>query len=223
MAETTGPAMATPGTTAVAVADARTAKVGALFRGGLEGKHFCTASVVDSPRRDLIVTAAHCVGDDHEELAFVPGYHDGQAPHGIWALEAVHVSGAWSKDSDPEADLAFVRLAPLEGREIQDVVGAAPLGREEDAAPVTVVGYPNSREAPLTCTNVIAAHGAMHRRIHCPAYSSGTSGSPWLHPTGAIVGILGGHEGGGILPDISYGTVLDDRAMELYQRAVQQR
>jgi hypothetical protein len=37
--------------------------VGALFTtsSGQLGKHFCTASVVDSPAGDLLMTAAHCV------------------------------------------------------------------------------------------------------------------------------------------------------------------
>lgn len=40
-----------------------TPAVGALFSlsGGHLGRHFCTASVVNSPVRDLVITAAHCV------------------------------------------------------------------------------------------------------------------------------------------------------------------
>src|SRR5262249_44476971 len=54
-----------PAITAQAKAFAGTPAVGALFttsgRNDLLGSHFCTASVVDSPHRDLVLTAAHCV------------------------------------------------------------------------------------------------------------------------------------------------------------------
>ncbi len=66
--------------------------VGALFTttGTGLGKHFCTASVVDSPHRDLALTAAHCVtGMAPARVAFVPGYRDGKAPYGIWAVTRV--------------------------------------------------------------------------------------------------------------------------------------
>jgi hypothetical protein len=36
-------------------------RVGALFEHDLGGNHFCTASVVPSPGRDLLITAAHCI------------------------------------------------------------------------------------------------------------------------------------------------------------------
>jgi hypothetical protein len=40
-----------------------TPAVGALFTisGGHLGTHFCTASVVNSPVKDLVITAAHCM------------------------------------------------------------------------------------------------------------------------------------------------------------------
>ena len=50
------------GVTVAAPPTAQSARVGALFVAGrgddLGGRHFCTASVVHSPHRDLIVTAA---------------------------------------------------------------------------------------------------------------------------------------------------------------------
>src|SRR5262245_50917342 len=64
--------------------------VGALFTvtpSGQLGTHFCTASVVDSPGGDLIVTAAHCMnGRTTREVAFVPGYSRGLEPFGVWTV-----------------------------------------------------------------------------------------------------------------------------------------
>jgi hypothetical protein len=88
-----------------------TPAVGALFtdrRGRL--RHFCTASVVHSPRGNLLVTAAHCLrGKDLEPagtLTFAPGYHDGRFPYGRWLVRAVYVDRRWRKDSDPDDDVA---------------------------------------------------------------------------------------------------------------------
>jgi hypothetical protein len=56
------------------------------------------------------------------------------------------------------------------------------------------------------------------RRIDCPDLSGGTSGSPWL-VAGALAGVLGGYEGGGTVPEVSYSAVMGDQAVELYREA----
>src|ERR1700684_117423 len=67
--------------------------VGALFTvsDGKLGSHFCTASVVDSPAGDMLVTAAHCLTGYSltapAGIAFVPGYSQGATPYGIWRSE----------------------------------------------------------------------------------------------------------------------------------------
>src|SRR5215469_8025411 len=59
----------------------QTSTIGALFTLSPSGQlqnHFCTASVVDSPTGNLIVTAAHCMqGQRLGDIVFVPGYSDG--------------------------------------------------------------------------------------------------------------------------------------------------
>src|ERR1019366_9143260 len=57
-------------------------RVGALFTREGSGNHFCTASVVSSPGRDLLITAAHCIngGDGRgyrSDVVFIPGYQNG--------------------------------------------------------------------------------------------------------------------------------------------------
>lgn len=75
----------------------RSARVGALFSGDLEGGHFCTASVVRSGGRDLILTAAHCLsGDGDTDVVFAPGYRNGRAPYGLWRVTRTFVPGTWA-------------------------------------------------------------------------------------------------------------------------------
>ncbi|MEV6950610.1 trypsin-like peptidase domain-containing protein [Streptomyces sp. NPDC051183] len=213
-------AMAEPplGVTAEAVPDAAADRVGALFAGGLDGGHFCTAAVVRSDDRNVIATAAHCLGD-LEGTVFAPGYRDGKAPYGVWRLTGMYVAPDWTDGQDPDDDIAFATVAPVDGREVEDTVGGFPVAAEQPGdATVTVVGYPSSGETPLRCANGTTLFSETQRRIECPDLSGGTSGSPWL-VDGALAGVLGGYEGGGTVPEVSYSAVMGDQAVELYREA----
>ncbi|MGW5847533.1 trypsin-like serine peptidase [Streptomyces sp. NPDC055254] len=213
------------GVTARAVPDAVADRVGPLFAGGLDGGHFCSAAVVRSAGRDVIATAAHCL-DGPGTTVFAPGYRDGTAPYGVWRLTGVHVAPGWTDGQDPDADIAFATVAPVDGGEhaaledaVEDAVGGFPVaGAQPDGAAVTVVGYPRDQEAPLRCVNATELISDTQRRIGCPDLSGGTSGSPWL-VDGALAGVLGGHEGGGTVPEVSYSAVMGDAALELYRSA----
>ncbi|MFD9517624.1 trypsin-like serine peptidase [Streptomyces sp. NPDC059979] len=209
------------GVTAQAPPGAAADRVGALFAGGLDGGHFCTASVVRGGGRDVIATAAHCLESPYTTL-FAPGYRDGRAPYGLWKLTGVYVAPGWTDGQDPDDDIAFATVAPAdEGRtgSLEDLVGGfAVAASQPDDATVTVIGYPRTRETPLRCANSTVLLSGTQRRIGCPDLSGGTSGSPWL-VDGALAGVLGGHEGGGTVPEISYSTVMGDRAVGLYREA----
>ncbi|MFG2941643.1 trypsin-like serine peptidase [Streptomyces sp. NPDC048282] len=213
------------GVTAVVGATAESARVGALFSadkaGSLSGNHFCTASVVHSPQRDLLVTAAHCVDSDDGGLVFVPGYRDGQAPYGVWKVGRRYLPDGWAHGQDEDSDVAFAVVDELDGRRVESVTGANRFatGVATGATAVTVTGYPNSREVPISCTNRPLAHSATQQRIDCPEFTGGTSGSPWVNGDHEVVGVLGGHEQGGSTADTSYSVVLGTEAAELYKDA----
>ncbi|MFF7982436.1 trypsin-like serine peptidase [Streptomyces sp. NPDC007901] len=215
------------GVTAVVGDTAESARVGALFgadkAGSLSGNHFCTASVVHSPQRDLIVSAAHCVDGDGDAtgLVFVPGYRDGQAPYGVWKVGKRYLPDGWAHGQDEDSDVAFAVVDELDGRRLESVTGANRFasGVATGATAVTVTGYPDSREVPISCTNKPVAHSATQQRIDCPEFTGGTSGSPWVNGDHEVVGVLGGHEQGGSTADTSYSVVLGSEAAELYKDA----
>jgi hypothetical protein len=212
------------GVTVTAGAGAGSARVGALFPAGrvsrLAGGHFCTASVVHAPYRNLLVTAAHCL-DGRGGLVFVPGYRDGRAPYGVWKVERRFMPGGWVEGRREDSDVAFAVVAPRGGQGVEDVVGGYRLatGTATGATAVTMTGYPDSRETPVSCTNKPTAHSPTQQRIACPGFAGGTSGSPWVNGDGQVVGILGGHEDGGRTPDVSYSVVLGAQAGRLYREA----
>ncbi|MGW6983214.1 trypsin-like serine peptidase [Streptomyces sp. NPDC054932] len=209
------------GITARARPGATADRVGALFAGGPEGGHFCTAAVVRSEGRDVIATAAHCLESPYTTV-FAPGYREGKTPYGLWKLTGVYVAPGWTDGQDPDDDVAFATVAPVDGAAdgaVEDLVGGFPVAAEQPEDPtVTVIGYPRTEETPLRCANTTALLSGTQRRIDCPDLTGGTSGSPWL-VDGALAGVLGGHEGGGSVPDTSYSAVLGDEALELYRQA----
>lgn len=207
-------------------------RVGALFVRGASGNHFCTASVVTSPGKDLLITAAHCIdsgkgGNYTQDIVFIPDYQDGQAPFGIWTPAQLVVAPQWSSESNPNFDFGFIVLKPLDGRNIEDVLGANRLGIDTGYRYVVrVTGYPSSASAAITCANVTSRQSPTQLRFDCGGFTGGTSGSPWVTHfdrqtrTGTIVGVIGGYQRGGDTPSISYSSYFDRAAQRLYLKAV---
>lgn len=210
------PQLAAPATPRAGSAAAFT---GALFSGSVQGDHFCTATVVHSPGRNLIVTAGHCLlaGKSGEAAVFAPAYANGTAPYGSWKIEEVFEDPRWSDGTDDDYDLAFARLAPDDkGRSVEDVTGGAVLdttGRSGEE--VTVTGYPADRKVSRTCTAVAVRESPTEQRFDCADFPGGTSGSAWLARDGKIIGVLTG----GDTDDVSTSTVLGEYAATLYAKA----
>ncbi len=207
-------------------------RVGALFEHDASGNHFCTASVVASPGRDLLITAAHCInggknGGYRQDIVFIPGYRDGQEPFGVWVPARLLVAPQWENSSDPAYDVGFIVLKPDDGKNIEDVLGANQLGIDPGYTNlVRVTGYPASEDAPVTCVNWTSRQSRSQLRFDCAGFTGGTSGSPWVTHfdpktrTGTIVGVLGGYQEGGSTEAISYSSYLGPEVGQLYRQAV---
>ncbi|MER8183717.1 serine protease [Kitasatospora sp. NPDC094015] len=210
------------GTTDTAVAGAEPDRVGALFSGAVTaGNHDCTASVIHSDTKDLVLTAAHCVSGA-AGLRFAPGYRDGKAPYGSWQVTAVFTTDGWRQDGDQDEDFAILRVAPLGGRSIEDVVGGNPLGLDASGtAKVRLYGYPDGSEEPILCINDTTRRSSTQRRIDCPSFPGGTSGGPWIDTTdGEVIGVIGGYQQGGDTDDTSYSATFGKTVADLYQQAL---
>jgi V8-like Glu-specific endopeptidase len=207
-------------------------RVGALFVQVGSADHFCTASVVDSPGRDLLITAAHCIYGGpgvgyRKDIVFIPDYREGLAPYGIWTPRDLLVAPQWIRDADPSLDVGFVVLKPYDGKNIEDILGANQLAFNSGyRSLVRVTGYPSDGDAPITCRNWTSELSVTQLRFGCDGFTGGTSGSPWVthfdrvRRTGTIVGVIGGYQQGGDTSAISYSSYLSQGVEHLYQRAI---
>jgi V8-like Glu-specific endopeptidase len=208
---------------------AGTPAVGALFTmsKGKLGRHFCTASVVGSPRGDLVITAAHCVTGT-SGIVFVPGYDRGAAPYGIWTVTKIYEDRSWTSSSDPDDDVAFLRVTQADSiAPIEDETGAEALKTGTPARQlVEVIGYPDSGSQPILCRNWTREPMWEQLEFDCGGYTDGTSGGPFLASVdpltgqGAVIGVIGGYEQGGLTPQVSYSSRFGANVAALYRQAV---
>ncbi|MEU5052760.1 trypsin-like serine protease [Streptomyces sp. NPDC021096] len=219
-------------------------QVGTFFwTDGQNQGRFCGGTVIRSPHRDLVVGAAHCLRspDPKKRLSFVPQYHDGLKPHGVFPVELIYIDQRYydlGTDGGARWDYTVVRLGPrADGTKVQRAVGGFDLAirpgyRHED---VRLIGYPGGSDAthpkPLDCsssthryTSTDPAAPGDFLEIACAGYIGGTSGGPFLvrGPGGyALIGVIGGYHTGGDTPDISYSSYFNEDLLELYLRAVE--
>lgn len=206
--------------------------IGALFTvsssGALEN-HFCTASVVDSPAGDLVLTAAHCLNArSRGAVAFVPDYVRGQAPFGIWMVTRVVVDQAWSSSADPDDDFAFLVVSQRGTKiGIQQVTGGETIGiGTPGGGTVRVAGYPDGQDSLISCDNTALVYSPTQLQFDCGGFTDGTSGSPLLADvsasgdSGTVIGVIGGYQQGGDTPSVSYAARFSTAMAALYKTAI---
>jgi V8-like Glu-specific endopeptidase len=218
-----------PAGTAKATTFPGTPTVGTLFESATSGKHFCTASVVASPRGNVLLTAAHCIQGSAKGLSFAPGFHHGTSPFGRWTVTGAYFDPQWISEQNTTRDYAFLTVAPkkIMGKQtnIQTVTGANALStKPTDGETVSVPAYPDGKDTadPITCTSKVYFEG-IFPAFNCNPYIGGTSGSPWLAATPdgiKVVGLIAGLHQGGCYTYTSYSPPLDSRTRAVYQRAV---
>jgi hypothetical protein len=205
-----------------------TPTAGALFITGLFPLHICTASVVRSANRSVIVTAAHCIrSGTGEGYEFAPGFHDGKAPYGMWRVKAAYAAPGWIRHFNTHDDFAFLVVEPrtVNGklRRLQDVTGANILGYTPTPGTiVTAIGYPlGIGGSPVHCTVPTRRHGSFSE-FNCNGFADGTSGGPWLAKGTKgrrLVGLIGGLHQGGCSPAASYSPPIGAAAHRALYRA----
>jgi len=203
--------------------------VGPLFYSAARRRHNCSASIVRSASRDLVLTAAHCITGRGAGIQFVPGYNRGRVPYGVWTAVQVYVDPSWKSRQDPRHDVVILKM----GRQkrgthsvgIQDVVGGNYLGvAPPSGTQVQVPAYPAGiNDSPISCVNSIY-RTAGYPGFDCHRYVSGTSGAPFLRSIGpdhrqVVVGVIGGLHQGGCLESTSYSAPFGSDTLRVLRRA----
>ncbi|MFB9832573.1 trypsin-like serine peptidase [Actinoallomurus acaciae] len=209
--------------------------IGALFFNSGSGGHYCTASVVRTPKRNMLLTAAHCLYSQsahtwHRHIVFVPRYAAGRRPYGTWPVWLMVADKRWLQRGDPDLDFAFAAVQVMGGHRIADVVGANTL--EINQGPgirVVIAGYPAKEnypaDRPVGCAGRAYRQSRTQMRFDCHGFYGGTSGSPWLSDydartqTGHVVGVIGGYQEGGSEEWRSYSPIFTAETARLLNTA----
>ncbi len=170
-----------------------------IRRGDLSG--YCSGTAIDSPTRQLVLTAGHCVNSGHEDgkasvwsdyLQFVPAYNGGVAPFGAFVArrKEIYAPRQWTKQGNPDFDLgAFLTLPNAEGVNVADAVGGGATIVTDVSRHQTFqsFGYPGRIKHMQRCTSPYIGDDLLSNPFPGPPtlgirchWAPGASGGGWL-------------------------------------------
>ncbi|MER5781858.1 FG-GAP-like repeat-containing protein [Streptomyces mobaraensis] len=214
------------------------------------GATYCSASIVRSAHRNLVLTAGHCAKHAAEKGIFIPQFRKGKAvkdqPFGGYPVQKAFTYANYQPNSmraDSDLDFAFLRVGPEYQRkkQVEEVTGAGLRLRDTPrlANQVTVHGYPHlsgNGQRAISCTvPTERLAGFRQMLMRCSGFYGGVSGGPWVTGynaktrTGDVIGNVGGYYGGGPPRSsghddwMSYSPVYGQEIQDLYRAAVADR
>ncbi|WP_030256930.1 peptidase [Streptomyces violens] len=209
-----------------------TATAGRVFFTYQNRQASCSGNAVTSDNRSTVLTAGHCVKLDgawHTNWIFVPGYHDGQAPHGKWAASKTLATPQWTKSEDINYDVGAAVVPPLNGKHLTDAVGSQGVAFNTGyTQKMYAFGYPAA--SPYDGSKLIYCSGTT---IKDPLFSKdhgmpcnmtgGSSGGPWFtkfdEKTGTGLQSSVNSFGYTFLPNTMFGPYFGEDAKNLYNKA----
>lgn len=204
--------------------------VGVLYDSNIK-KHYCTASIVDSKKGNMLITAAHCLSTDGTEMHFAPGYNNGKTPYGTYPVLATYINAGWNKNFDERLDFAFLTLGKgkFNGKlvNVQEAAGGGNklVTSAGYAQKVEIVGYAYGEQRARHCSATTYQAKAGQMGIECGPLQSGTSGAPWIANydpktrRGNVIGDIGGWHTGGCDDYETFSCRFSKATLDLYNRA----
>ncbi len=177
-----------------------------IRRGDLRG--YCSGTAINSPSRQLVLTAGHCVNGGAEAgergvysnyLEFVPAYTGGLAPFGAFVArrKTIRALPQWVKQGNPDFDMgAFLTFPNAEGVNVADAVGGgativADLSRHQV---FQTFGYPGETKRMQGCQSPYVGDDLLSEPLPGPPtmaircrWAPGASGGGWLIDEGAEI------------------------------------
>jgi hypothetical protein len=170
-----------------------------IRRGKLAG--YCSGTAINSPTRQLVLTAGHCVNSGRENgkasvwsdyLEFVPAFSGGVAPFGAFVArhQKIFAPTQWTKQGNPDFDMgAFLTLPNSEGVNVADAVGGGAtivtdLTRHQT---FQTFGYPGETKHMQGCASPYIGDDLLSNPFPGPPtlgirchWAPGASGGGWL-------------------------------------------
>ncbi|MFC7458286.1 trypsin-like serine peptidase [Brachybacterium sp. GCM10030267] len=222
---------AAPGDAAPAAVASNTDHIGKVFftQGGVD--YVCSGNAVASGNQATVATAGHCVheaGSWATNWVFVPGYHEGETPYGLWSGAELFSTDQWVSSEDINYDVAFAVVEPESGdATLSETVGASGIAfNQERGGLYTSYGYPAA--APFDGQTLESCQGygmddtlgnTDDQGIECDM-TGGSSGGPWFSgdgPDGYQTSV--NSFGYSAQPGVMYGPYFGDAAQEVYAEA----
>jgi hypothetical protein len=180
------------GKTTLHASESPVSNIGKVFFTMGGSNYVCSGNSVSSSNKSTVSTAGHCVNEGPGAFAtnfvFVPAYLNGAAPYGKWAANALYAPTQWSAAGDMQYDTGFAVVAPLNGQNLSDVVGAS--GVQFNAARgLTYKSYGYPAASPFDGQSLISCTGPASDDPNNPQFNSqgipcdmtgGSSGGPWF-------------------------------------------
>ncbi len=170
---------------------------------------FCSGTAINSPTRQLVLTAGHCVNSGplnrkrrniwSGNLMFVPAYNDDVAPFGAFVARRnkVFALRQWTRGGNPDYDVgAFLTTPNSSGKNVADAVGGGAMlvtGQDRHQQFQTF-GYPGETQRMQECDSPYLGDDALTYPLPGPPtmaircfWRPGSSGGGWLIDGGTEV------------------------------------
>ncbi|MBA0125642.1 peptidase [Haloechinothrix sp. YIM 98757] len=192
----------------------------------------CSGNAVTSENNSTVITAGHCVrmdGEWHDDWVFVPGYDNGDAPHGEWPAETTMATQEWVESEDINYDVGAAVVHEQDGQSLTEVVGGQGIAfNQERGQHMYSFGYPAAD--PYDGSELIHCSGDT---FNDPFFSDamgmdcdmtgGSSGGPWFldFDEQSGTGLQNSVNSFGYVfwPGTMFGPYFGDEAQEVYDRA----
>jgi Phospholipid methyltransferase len=204
----------------------------------------CSATVVTSRNRSVILTAGHCVVQPAVEgvsgplwatnILFVPGYRNGAGPLGAYAGTASRASFAWTITGDLSEDVGAITLAPLAGVPVESALGSRGVSfnrpfntYKKNKTRFQVFGYPAQPSAfydgerLILCDSPFIGFQVIFQAPVVPCnMKEGSSGGGWVLKGGLLNSVVS-HNACGTTPACTTvaGTYFGDTAFKVWSGA----
>ena len=201
----------------------------------------CSATVVTSFSRDVILTAGHCLANPgpafgqttfSQNVAFAPGFRNMVAPFGLYGATSLRTPGIWAYEGVIAFDVGAAKLASPSGVPIQDQLGSrgVSFNRPSFRGQVFgIYGYPAQPaefydgQRLIFCSSPFQGFedGTGGIKAGPCRQQEGSSGGGWVLGNGLVNSVVS--HGGCAVPSTlcttTVGTYLSDLAFDTYAAA----